>query len=412
MALTLRPVEAHPETGSAEGVRVAVFTDTYAPQVNGVARTLARLTSEIEARGGAVRVFTTTDPEAAPAAEGDGVHRWPSLSFYAYPQLRVALPNWEAAARALARWQPTVVHVATPFGVGLAGRWAARRLGLPLVSSYHTSFSAYARFYGFGLLATPGWSFLRWFHNGGLRTFVPSEATRTELETQGFERVRLWSRGVDTVRFTPTRRCRATRARLGADDDALVVGYVGRVAREKGIDTILDAIPRVLAATARRVVFAFAGDGPYLDEARRRAGGRATFVGRLEGDDLAAFFASCDVFAFPSLTDTFGNVLLEAMASGVPIVAADAPPTLELLVAGGGTTYPGQDAAALADRLLALASDPARRDAHARAGLAYAQGRSWQAVFDGLVTEYREAAHEAGAGELPPRARRRLRLAR
>ena len=381
------------QTISADGLRLAIFSDTALPQMNGVSRTLDRLAQAVRARGGAVRLFTTTDPDAAP--DETDVVRFPSRPFWAYPQLRLALPAVALTSDELRRWRATLVHAATPFGLGLAGRGAAIDLGLPFVTSYHTSLSAYARFYRLGALAEPGWAFLRWFHNSGLRTYCPTRAVQDELHEHGFRNTAIWSRGVDTTRFHPQWRSAAMRERMGAGDDTLVVAYVGRLAAEKGLEVALDGMQRAQAALpAGRVRCVFAGDGPYAEHCRAHAPEGARFFGQLTGDELSAFYASADVFVFPSTTDTFGNVLLEAMASGLVVVGADVGPTREVLGADGGVCVPAGDGAALAGEIVRLATEPRRRAAIATAALANARGRSWDRIFDALVSDYLVAQQE------------------
>ena len=386
--------------GSARAapLRLALFTDTYPPQLNGVSRTLERLVHAVNARGGSVRVYTTTDPGVGADDQNEAVWRRPSIPFWAYPQLRIAVPILGKAYRDLGQWQPTLIHAATPFGMGLAGRSCAGALGVPLVTSYHTSFNEYAKFYRLGALSKPGWTFIRWFHNSGERTYVPTRAVLEELRTLGFERLALWGRGVEASRFNPSFRTATWRSRLGADDNTVVVAYVGRLAAEKGLDTAVAAMHRVAAGSLGhashgepRAVFALAGDGPYAAHCRRVAPPppMAHFVGRLEGRALSEFYASADLFIFPSATDTFGNVLLEAMASGVPVIGADVGPTREILAHGGGITVPAADPQALADAIEMLARDPARRAEIATAGIAYAASRSWDRIFDDLVADYR-----------------------
>jgi glycosyltransferase involved in cell wall biosynthesis len=203
---------------------------------------------------------------------------------------------------------------------------------------------------------------------------------------------------VESRRFNPGFRASAWRTRLGADDNTIVVAYVGRLAAEKGLDTAVAAMHRVsagplgsVARGGRRVVFALAGDGPYAVHCRRVAPPPPTthFVGRLEGRALSEFYASADLFVFPSATDTFGNVLLEAMASGVPVIGADVGPTREILAHGGGITVPRADAGALAEAIEMLANDPGRRATIGAAGITYAASRSWDRIFDDLVADYR-----------------------
>ncbi|MDE3152316.1 MAG: glycosyltransferase family 1 protein, partial [Gemmatimonadota bacterium] len=364
---------------AAPPLRVALFTDTHLPQLNGVTRTLDRLERAIRARGGSVRVWAPEDPRGDPAPHVRAIRAVP---FWAYPELRIALPHAGRIVREAAAWGATVVHAATPFGAGLAGRRAARTLGLPLVTSYHTSFSAYARFYHLGPLARPGWRYLRWFHNGGLRTYAPSEATAAELRARGFRGVRVWTRGVETDRFSPAHHSEALRERLGVTAGRMLVGNVGRMAREKGLDTMLAAMHLLERDAPGRFVFAFAGDGPYLEPLRREAPPSARFMGRLEGEALSVFYASLDLFVFPSVTDTFGNVLLEAMASGAPVLAADAAPTRALVTPGRGLLYyPGAGANLAAGIRAAFADRQALSAMRARA-LTFAAQQGWDRIFD------------------------------
>ncbi len=374
----------------ATALRLALFTDTYAPQVNGVARTLERLVHAVEERGGTARVFTVNDPHAAPLPH---VTRYPSVPFWAYKQLRVSTPSHARVMSDLAAFAPTLVHAATEFGVGMAGRRAARALGVPFVSSYHTSFTAYARFYRLGLLAQPGWAFLRWFHNAGLRTYCPTPSIVDEVAAEGFTNTRVWSRGVDRERFSPRFRSNAWRERIGVTDHTLVVSYVGRIAAEKGLDVALEAIRLAVAARPDRITFVAVGDGPFEAELHRLAPPGSWLPGKLLGDALSEAYASSDVFLFPSVTDTFGNVLLEAMASGVPVVGADVGPTRELLAPDRGWLVTPGDAAGFAAALVAVVDDRALLAAARERGLAFAASKSWQAVWDPLIADYLTVHH-------------------
>jgi glycosyltransferase involved in cell wall biosynthesis len=386
--ITTLPVNALPERSAslATPLRLALFTETYPPQLNGVSRTLERLVRAVEARGGEARVYTTTDP-GVPIHEPK-VWRRPSIPFWAYPQLRLSAPIGGRLVADVRRWRPTIVHAATPFGMGLTGRAAALRLGIPLVTSYHTAFSEYAKFYRLGALSNMGWSFFRWFHNSGVRTYVPTRAVAEELAAFGFGNLAIWGRGIEARRFNPGWRSSEWRQRLGADDNTIVVAYVGRLAIEKGLDVALAAMHKLAGATNPKIVFALAGDGPYADYCRANAPAGTHFTGRIEGDTLSAFFASADLFIFPSTTDTFGNVLLEAMASGLPVIGADVGPTRELLAGGGGVTVAPGDADALVGAIRSLAADPARRRELATAGIASAAQASWDEIFDGLIADY------------------------
>lgn len=374
-------------------LRLALFTDTFTPQMNGVSRTLERLVSAVEARGGAVRVETVEDPAALPDAR---VVRWPSAPFWAYPQLRVSAPVRAKVSAGLTRWRPTLVHATTPFGVGLAGRTAARAMGLPFVTSYHTSFGEYLKHYGLSALDRASWPYLRWFHNSGRRTFIPSQTVAKELQGQGFRDLRIWGRGVDPTRFHPRFRSPEMRAAMGAGPDDIVVAYVGRLAPEKQVALALDAM-RVVSRRHAHVRMAIAGEGPDAARCRALAHERTWFAGPLSGDALAAFYASADVFVFPSTTETFGNVVLEAMASGLAVVAPDRGATLELASRESAQLFKGGDLDALVDALDGLVRDAPRRADLRAAGHRVAQSRSWDAIWDGLLREYLEVAAAPGS---------------
>ncbi|MBL0172921.1 MAG: glycosyltransferase family 1 protein [Gemmatimonadaceae bacterium] len=369
----------------ASSLRLALFTDTYPPQVNGVSRTLERLVAAVEARGGVAQVFTVEDPDAGVSPQ---VCRYRSVPFWAYKQLRLSWPSTRRARRDVAAFAPTLIHAATEFGVGLAGRRVAKALDVPFVSSYHTSFTAYARFYKLGALAHPGWSYLRWFHNGGQRTYCPTQAIVNEVRVEGFRNTMVWSRGVDVARFSPRFRSATLRTTIGADDATLVVAYVGRLAAEKGLEVGLHAMRLVEAARPGRAQFMAVGDGPFTADVHRLAPTGSWLPGKLQGDALSEAYASADVFLFPSITDTFGNVLLEAMASGLPVVGADVGPTREQLHPDRGWLVPPQDPQAFANAIVALIDDRARLAAARSAALAFAASKTWDLVWDLLIDDY------------------------
>jgi phosphatidylinositol alpha 1,6-mannosyltransferase len=366
-------------------MRLALFCDSYLPQLNGVSLLLERLVDAVHDRGGHVRVFTTTDPHATYDAD---IRRWPSVPLWLYPEHRLALPTPASVRRELEAYRPTLIHAASPFGLGLAARRGASALGIPFVSSYHTSWSEYTKFYGLGFLSNFAWRYLRWFHNSGDRTYAPTQAIRAELDSHGVRRTAIWSRGVDTLRFSPSVRSTALRARLGASDQTVICAYVGRLGAEKGLGVAMEGMQRVVARAGANVLCAVAGDGPYEAECRRLAPPGTVFMGRLPHRELSEFYASADVFIFPSATDTFGNVILEAMASGLPVVGADVGPTRELLGGTRGLVFAPGNAAKFADQVLTLVLDRARRVALAREALAFARTRTWGAIFDELFADY------------------------
>lgn len=372
----------------ARALRLALFTDTFAPQRNGVARTLERLVSAIEARGGEVRIETVEDLGAEPDAR---VVRWPSAPLWASPQLRMSAPLRAEVTAGLKKWQPTLVHATTPFGIGLAGRAVAKAMRIPLVTSYHTAFGENLSYAGLSVLDRASWPYLRWFHNSGRRTFAPSRHVASRLLAEGFRDLRVWGRGVDPLRFHPRFRAADMRAAMGADANDFVVAYVGRIAPEKQLPLAISAMRGVIDRHAE-VRFAIAGDGPALAECQAMAPGRTWFAGSLSGEALASFYASADCFVFPSTTETFGNVVLEAMASGLPVIAPNLGATLELANRDTAQLFSAGDVASLSEAIERVRSDAPRRESLRAEGQRVAQARTWDAIWDGLFREYLEVA--------------------
>jgi glycosyltransferase involved in cell wall biosynthesis len=378
-------------------MRLALFTDTYPPQVNGVAKTLGRLVWHLRARGDSVALVTPRVPGAQPP-DVDLHLDPPSLAVPFYPELRLALPLVPAAAKRLRAFAPHVVHVATEFTLGWSGVNWAESNGVPLVSSFHTDFPAYLAGYGFGGLERRAWDYLRAFHDHSVRTFCPSHATLELLRSNRFhDRLSIWSRGVDAELFTPARRSAAVRQQLAPGADQILL-YVGRLAPEKRIHVALDAFERLRTRTRRRVALVLVGDGPSADELRKRELQDVHFAGFLHGEALADAYAAGDVFLFPSDTETFGNVVLEAMSSGLPVVAADRGGVTDTVRSGvSGQQVPAGDVAAFAAAAQRLLEDDAERASLAAGARGEALRRSWGNILDGLRDAYAEAVADQAA---------------
>ncbi|MFJ2844696.1 glycosyltransferase family 4 protein [Streptomyces griseofuscus] len=362
-------------------MRVVIVTESFPPDVNGVAHCALQTARHLVDRGHHPLVVA---PAPAPGSAPDTdapcpVVRIPSLPLPGYPEVRVALPSRRLAA-ALVTHRPDVVHLASPFVLGARGMAAAARLGLPAVAVYQTDLAGYARTY-MGAGEAAAWRRIRSVHAAADRTLAPSSAALGDLETHGVPRVRLWPRGVDTVRFRPDWRDEELRREL-APNGELIVGYVGRLAPEKHVELLAG----VCALDGVRLVVV--GDGPshaHLTEALPGA----VFLGRRTGDDLARIFASLDVFAHTGPFETFCQTVQEAMASGVPVVAPAVGGPLDLVDHGRtGLLVPPRDAEAVQGAVRSLAEDPARRIAFGAAARTLVEGRTWAAVGDRLIGHY------------------------
>ncbi|MFH8902215.1 glycosyltransferase family 4 protein [Streptomyces coeruleorubidus] len=362
-------------------MRVVIVTESFPPDVNGVAHCALQTARHLVDRGHAPVVVA---PAPAPGNKPDAdvpcpVVHVPSLPLPGYPQVRVALPSRRLAAT-LIEHRADVVHLASPFVLGVRGMAAAARLGTPTVAVYQTDLAGYARTY-MGAGEAAAWRRIRSVHGAADLTLAPSSAALRDLETHGVPRVELWPRGVDTVRFRPDRRDEALRREL-APNGELIVGYVGRLAPEKQVELLAGAC----GLEGVRVVVV--GDGPSRPGLEQALPG-AVFLGRRTGDDLARVFASFDVFAHTGPFETFCQTVQEAMASGLPVVAPAAGGPLDLVAHGRtGLLVPPRDTAAVRDAVRALAADPALRAAFGAAGRATVEGRTWAAVGDQLIGHY------------------------
>lgn len=338
-------------------LRIAVVTETYPPEVNGVARTLARVVDGLHMRNHAVQLVRPRRQEEGAAGEprfDEVLTR--GFPIPRYPHLKMGLPSKRALIRLWMLHRPDVVHIATEGPLGWSALQAAQQLKLPVCSEFRTNFHAYSKHYGVGWLAKPILAYLRKFHNRTLHTMVPTDGLRDQLQAQGFRNLRVLARGVDTDQFHPARRSDALRAAWGAGEDTTVVLCVGRMAPEKNLGTVVTAYETMRRANPKlRLVLV--GDGPSRAEIERRCP-EAVFAGMRSGEDLAAHYASADVFLFPSLTETFGNVTLEAMASGLAVLAYDYAAAAQLIRQDhNGLLSPFDDGVDFGRQAARLASD-------------------------------------------------------
>lgn len=373
-------------------MRIALFSETFLPQRNGVALILDRLIGHLTAQGHEVMLAVPVSwrPRGnAPARARLRVVRVPGVPLPRYPDLTLAFPLSPQVVREVAEFRPDVIHLVTEYSLGLTGLQTAVAIGAPAIASFHTNIPRYLPYYGFGWAGELCWGYLRWFHNQARVTFCPSDTNRQELVGRGFRNVRVWPRGVDTVSFSPAHRsAAATDAHAG-----LRLLYVGRLTPEKDLPVLFDAYERLRARQAATPHLTLVGDGAYSDLMRARAPRDVTFAGYLEGPALSAAYAAADVFVFPSRSETLGNVVLEALASGLPVVGVREGGTIENVHDGlNGILCPPGDVQAFAEGIRRLADDAPLRTRLARNARAWAEARTWEAAFEPLTSAYQELA--------------------
>jgi glycosyltransferase involved in cell wall biosynthesis len=370
-------------------VRIAIFTEVFLPKVDGVVTRLQRTLEELEELGHEAVVFAPGRPPTR-----FGCHKVVpvrSVSFRPwYPEIRVGLPTGRIG-REMYDFRPDVVHAVNPVWLAAYGVLSARRRDLPLLASFHTDVPTYTTKLGLSALRGPSQSWIVHLHNLADVNLCPSPQLVDWALSAGVHEIGLWPKAVDTVGYHPSRRTREMRERLtGGHPEAPLLLYVGRLSREKDLDQLLVPIRRLAPHGVR---LAMVGSGPARDELERSFAGTPTvFTGYLAGEELAQAFASADVFAFPSTTDTLGLVGLEAMASGVPVVGANAG-GIPFVVQDGVTGFlvqPG-DTDSWIDRLQHLLLDPQARERMSQAARQDAEQYSWRTATESVVESYQLA---------------------
>ncbi|MDO9316147.1 MAG: glycosyltransferase family 1 protein [Burkholderiaceae bacterium] len=371
-------------------MRVSVVTETYPPEVNGVSLTLSRVVEGLHRRHHDVQLIR---PRQGPADTPRQDPRFQEVLMRGmpiprYPNLRMGLPSQRALVSLWRAERPDVVHIATEGPLGWSALRAALQLKLPISTDFRTNFHAYSHHYGIGWLNRPIMAYLRRFHNRTGCTMVPTDALRRELELGGFRNLSVVSRGVDTVQFAPEQRSEDLRRRWGAEPGDLVIVFVGRLAPEKNLGVLLAAFEAIRSIDARaRLVLV--GDGPQRAELQALCPS-AIFAGHCHGQNLAAHYASADLFLFPSLTETFGNVTTEAMASGLPMVAFDHAAAAQLIRSGdNGMLANCTDAPAFIRAAVDLAADAQRRRIVGEQARRTACALAWDVIvarFEGVLS--------------------------
>ncbi|MGE3271912.1 MAG: glycosyltransferase family 4 protein [Chloroflexota bacterium] len=368
--------------------RIVLFTETFLPRVDGIVNALCwTLRGLVEAGCEPLVVAPRGNTTRLPGVRVLGAT---SVPFPLYPEVRLAVMG-PGIGQHLDRFQPDVVHLVGPVVNGTSGLLYAQSRGLPVLASFHTNLAHYTRHYSLGWLEAWVWRALRTIHNRCSLTLCPSHAVLGELRARGFQRLRYWSRGVDTQQFSPVHASAEWRARLGVPPGVPVLLYVGRLAREK---RVADLAPLMRSLGGAHLVLI--GDGPARAELEQAfAGLPVSFTGYLRGPKLAEAYASADLFVFPSDSESFGNVVLEAMASGLPVVAPAAGGVSDLVQHGvTGQLFTPTDADDLLTAVRLYVRDAGARRQHGLAAREAAQARTWSRQQQLLLTHYAAVMHE------------------
>ena len=386
-------------------LRLAMVTETYPPEVNGVARTMHRFVEGLRSRNHAVQLVRPRQGIADQATQHMNFEELlrPGMRIPRYAQLRMGLPARSALLREWTLRRPDLVHIATEGPLGWSALSAATKLRLPVATNFHTNFHAYSRHYGAAWLSRPVVAYLRKFHNRAHCTMVPTQEMADDLAARGFERLRVVGRGVNPEVFHPSKRSDALRAQWGAGAGTLVALYVSRFAPEKNFPLVMEAF-RAMQAVRPDSRLVLVGDGPLEQELRNASAG-IVVAGRKENGELSRHYASADAFLYPSTTETFGNVTLEAMASGLIVTAYDYAAARQHLRHGhSGLLVPFGKDAAFVNQCIALAREFEQLRSLGAAARATAETLSWNAIIRDLERVLLECVERPVARPLPEAA--------
>ncbi|WP_369902135.1 glycosyltransferase family 4 protein [Bacillus manliponensis] len=373
-------------------MKIAIFTDTFTPAVNGVAKTLNRFTNYLQEQNISYAVFAPQHPAEDNFVQN--INKIKSIPLKPlYPECRLAFANPRFIKEKLLAFQPDIIHVATPFNIGLYGIYYAKKFNIPLVGSYHTDFDAYLQYYKIEFLSNMLWSYVRWFHSSLQKTFVPSTETLQQLKKKGFQNLYIWSRGVDCNVFHPFYNEQDFRKKYNITAP-YILSYVGRLAPEKDIETLLQIMKRTIQDRKDSVHWLIVGDGPLASEVKETITKNVTYTGYLQGEELAAAYAVSNVMVFPSATETFGNVALESLAAGTPVIGANAGGVKDIITHEiTGFLCTPKDTDSFLSFIYTLLDGPDLLETMSESGRNYALTKNWGDIFHDLLLHYENVIH-------------------
>lgn len=366
-------------------MKIALFTDTFLPEINGVTNTLKQMIRFYEKNEIEYKIFA---PKYEESVEGEHIVQFMSLKFFLYPESRVTLPNIFRISQTLSEFQPDLIHLMTEFNMGMTGLKFGKKLRIPVVSTYTTNFAQYLKYYRLDFLEDKVHEYMKWFHQQAGITLCPSLKTQAELYKNGIDQTDIFSRGIDIELYHPQRKNNQW-IKTHRLENKLIFLYVGRISMEKDLDILCQSYCLLYEKYKEKVAFVLTGEGPYQDYCRDHLPKGTIFTGFKKGLDLAEIYASADIFVCPSSTETFGNVVQEAMASGLAVIGADAGGVGEnIRHLETGLHFKAGDVQDLYCRMEHLLQNEGLRQKLGETARAYTTTRSWDSIMESLCGIY------------------------
>lgn len=371
-------------------MKIAIFTDTFLPQINGVTNTLRRLGDYLKNEG-IEYIFITPDQKTEEVLPYN-MEQFFSAPLIFYPECRFTITNKSKLYKKLDAFNPDIIFLMTEFNMGLAGLSYGKKHGIPIVSNYSTNFGSLLKAYKLGVLEKVSNKYLGWFHNEADYTVTPSEESQKELYKMGVHDVGIFGRGIDYHRFSPTKYSETLLESLDAQEKVNLL-YVGRLSPEKGLSILRETMFKLNETYKDKINLIITGEGPMEQELHKTMPGNVIFTGYKKGSELEAIYASADIFAFPSTFETFGNVVLEAMASGTPVVGVSEG-GVKTLVDHGKTGFLAEprDSDSFTKHIETLINNCLLRQQFSHNGRQFAESKSWEAIFGDLIQLFHEVA--------------------
>lgn len=369
-------------------MKIAIFTDTFLPQINGVTNTLSRLGDHLTQKG--IEYIFLTPDHPTKDFHNYNIEKFFSTCFFLYPECRFTFPNLLRINHILDQFKPDIIQLMTEFNVGLSGLVYAKQHNIPYITNFSTNYESILASYNMGILQRPMWRYCKKFHSGAVFTLTPSKETEKYIHSKGITRTKIFTRGIDFECFHPNHRNDSLRKSLNIEEK-IVLLYVGRVSPEKGLSLLRESMIRLNEKYNDRIALIVTGEGPMLPELMATMPKNVIFTGYKQGHELAEIYASSDIFAFPSGFETFGNVVLEAMASGIPVVGVSKGGVMESIIPHRtGLLAKPDDVDSFTAQLDEMIQNAEMRRQLGMQARKFAETRSWDSIFKELIHTYEE----------------------